>query len=428
MKYAARIILIALVLALNINGLRAQDSLRLESLLEQARTHYPLLKQHLLADEQTGFTIAALNRAYLPQTTLNAQASTQSDVTALPFAIPIPGIVVEPISTEQYRAVAEINQLIYDGGTVAVQKDVQRNMNRLEHARIDVELQKLRERVRQLFLGLLMSDRQLAQAALVDADLKNGIKTLESAVKNGTAFRSQLSQLQAELLRNKQRIVQLESARRELLQTLSLLSGMELDPSQPAAIPFTVIPAPSEPMIARPELRVFNAQDSVLGAQRSLIGTRTLPRLSLFGQGGYGRPALNMLDNAFDWYYITGARLSWNLGSFYTFTPERKANQAARKINEVQRATYLTNANITVTQYRESIRKFTELIQQDEEIVVLQEEIMKASNAQLENGVISATDYLRSVNAADMARQTQTLHRLQLTQSILEYNDYCTAP
>lgn len=60
----------------------------------------------------------------------------------------------------------------------------------------------------------------------------------------------------------------------------------------------------------------------------------------------------------------------------------------------------------------------------DKELVALREEIKRSAKAQLDNGVITSSDYLREVNAADQARQQQLLHELQLLQTQLDYSDY----
>ncbi len=61
------------------------------------------------------------------------------------------------------------------------------------------------------------------------------------------------------------------------------------------------------------------------------------------------------------------------------------------------------------------------LIQKDDEIIELRRKVKEASNAQLENGVITANDYLREVNAEDQARQTRILHQTQLLQAKINY-------
>ncbi|MBK9400844.1 MAG: hypothetical protein IPN36_08280 [Bacteroidetes bacterium] len=135
-----------------------------------------------------------------------------------------------------------------------------------------------------------------------------------------------------------------------------------------------------------------------------------------------------MLQNSFEWFYIAGARLNWNLGALYSLGAERKVNTLQRSSIQVQKELYLLNANITVEQYRNDIQKYRLLLKDDAAIISLREEIMKASKAQLDNGVITSSDYLREVNAADQARQMQLLHNLQLLQVQLDYNDYIEHP
>ncbi|HEX5669422.1 MAG TPA: transporter, partial [Chitinophagaceae bacterium] len=66
------------------------------------------------------------------------------------------------------------------------------------------------------------------------------------------------------------------------------------------------------------------------------------------------------------------------------------------------------------------IDKYKDLINSDDQIIVLRKQVKDASAAQLENGVITSSDYIREVNAEEQARQNQVLHRLQLLQAIID--------
>jgi outer membrane protein TolC len=66
------------------------------------------------------------------------------------------------------------------------------------------------------------------------------------------------------------------------------------------------------------------------------------------------------------------------------------------------------------------IDKYKDLIHSDDQIIVLRKQVKDASAAQLENGVITSSDYIREVNAEEQARQNQVLHRLQLLQAIID--------
>lgn len=406
----------------------AQDKTSLEQVLNAANTHYPLVQQRELVEQSKDFSLAALNRAFLPQLSVNGQASYQSEVTELPIKINLPGFNVEALDKDQYRATADVNQVVFDGGNIRAQKNMARANAAVEQQKINVELQKMREKVRLLFLGVLMTDEQIVQTDLLAADLNAGIKKMEAALKNGTAFRSQLAVLQAEVIRNRQRKTELQQTRLTLLKSLSLFTGVEYAASTRFETPVSSMGLPPAKIdINRPELTLYTEQENLSLAQRKQIGVKSLPKLSLFAQGGYGRPGLNMLDNDFAWFYIAGARLNWNLGALYSLRAERQVNAVTRSSIHVQRELYLLNANITVEQYRNEIDKYRDLLKDDAELIALREEIKRSAKAQLDNGVITSSDYLREVNAADQARQQQLLHELQLLQTQLDFSDYLSS-
>jgi outer membrane protein TolC len=420
--------LILLFLLLLFHDSTAQDIFTLESIIEKANSNYPLIKQKGYLEQNRNFNLAALNRAYLPQISINGQATYQSDVTEIPIKINIPGFSIDPLSKDQYKVVADVNQILFDGGKIHQQKNLTRASELVEQEKVNAEMQKMREKVRQLYLGVLMMDEQLKQVDLIENDLQNGINKMQSAVKNGTALRSHLAVLQAEKHKNNQRKTELSSTRNTLLKTISLFTGSTIDDKSKFISPLSSLQVQESFLIRRPELKVFEAQEKFTDTQKKLLGVKSLPRLSLFGQGGYGKPGLNVLLNEFDWFYIAGARLQWNLGELYSLSAERKSNAISKSSIQVQKEIFLLNASITAEQYRNDITKYKLLISEDNEIVDLRNEIMKASKAQLDNGVITSSDYIREMNAADQARQNLLLHQLQLIQTELDYNDYIAQP
>jgi hypothetical protein len=66
------------------------------------------------------------------------------------------------------------------------------------------------------------------------------------------------------------------------------------------------------------------------------------------------------------------------------------------------------------------VSKLQQVLTSDDEIIALREKIKSTASAQLENGVINSTDYLREVNAEDQARQSKILHEIQLL--LAQYN------
>jgi outer membrane protein TolC len=400
------------IAAQNINILTLDDANTL------AAEHYPLLRQKALTQKSSDLVIGNLQKNYLPQVSLSAQASYQSAVTEVP--IKNPAFAFEPLSKDQYRALMDINQLIYDGGSISQQKQVQLWNDKIEDQKIEVELQKLRERINQVYFSALFADEQISLTQLIQKDLEAGIGKVDAQVKNGTAYRSALSLLKAEKLKNDQRVTEWQATRTGLINVLSEFTGKLLDASVKLEWPKTSDLALTD-TIKRSELNLLKLQDSLLLQKNKLIDVRNRPKISAFAQGGYGRPGLNMLLNEFDFFYVTGLRASWQLSSLYTSKKDREILEVNRQVLEVQRDNFLLQTRTLQIQQQAEIRKWASLLKTDEEIIVLKTEVKDAAKAQLDNGVITASDYIREVNAEDQARLNSVLHRLQWVQSIINY-------
>ena len=59
----------------------------------------------------------------------------------------------------------------------------------------------------------------------------------------------------------------------------------------------------------------------------------------------------------------------------------------------------------------------------DDEIVDLRVSVKNTAIVQLENGVITANDFLREINAEDQARQDRLLHEIQLLMAQYNYQN-----
>lgn len=399
--------------------LLAQDSSTLTLLhaYELAQKNYPVIKQKDLVRQTAEINISNLSKGFLPQLSLNAQATYQSDVTRV--NVNLPGVTINAPDKDQYRIVAEATQLIYDGGAIKQQKEFQQLNEVVGQQEVEVELYKLKERINQLFLGVLYLDEQVKQANLVKQDLNTGIKTTEARVNNGVAFKSNLNTLKAELLKVEQNVIQLRATRKGLLETL----GIFLNQSLPQSIQLeSPVAEPSDTSdIQRPEIKLFSSRQNLVASQDKMITAKNLPKTSLFVQGGYGRPGLNMLDNNFDFYYIGGVRLNWSLGGLYTSKKERQLVQVNKRMVDIQKDVFLLNTNASLKTQQSEIEKLEQLVSTDNEIIELRKSVKEASQAQLNNGVITVNDFLQQVNAEDQARQSLITHQLQLIQAKINY-------
>lgn len=405
---------LALITVLSIHA----QSLSLQQAYDSSAAHYPMIKQRELIRQTAAYTVDNLSKGFLPQFSVSGQATYQSEVTQV--KVPLPGVNIEPPSKDQYRLLADVSQLIYDGGVVKEQKSIQQLNAETEQQKVDVELHKLKERINQLFFGILYLDEQIKQVDLVKNDLNIGLKRVEAQVNNGVAFRSNLNVLKAELLKQDQRIIELNATRKGFVDVLGLFMNKEL-PENISLIKPAVATSVTDNEIQRPELKLFTAQEKLLGGQLRLIDSKNRPKASLFWQGGYGRPGLNLLKNEFDFFYTTGVRLNWNFGGLYTQKREKKIIELNQKTVGIQKEVFLLNTNTQLKQQQSEIDKLNKLISSDNAIIDLRVSVKDAAKAQLENGVITANDYLREVNAEDLARQSLISHEIQLLQATVNY-------
>ncbi len=401
------------IFLLFIGLINAQETITLEQCYQWSRENYPLIKKQELIKKAEQFTTENALKGWLPQVNITAQATYQNDVTQFP--VKLPNVNVEPLSKDQYKVFADVSQTIYDGGNIRNQKNLAKIQSEVQTIQTEVELDKLKERINQLYFGILQTNKQWTQLQFTKLDIKEGIKKAEAQLKNGVIFRSNLDVLKAELVKIEQKEIELHAIKQNFVQMLSYFIKKNIDENTQLETPEKIILTKNN---NRSELKLFDAQKQLLETQRKIINTKNTPKLGAFFQGGYGKPGFNMLKNEFDIFYIGGIRLNIPISGFYTQKNDLALLENQSQEIEIQRENFLFNQNFTEIQQKNDLDKIQNLIDKDDELITLRKSIKKASLAQLENGVITTNDYLREVTAEEQAILTKITHEIQylLTQ------------
>jgi outer membrane protein TolC len=182
-------------------------ALNIDSCFKMAVRNYPLVKQYAIIEQSRDYSIENANKGYLPQLGIVGQATYQSEVTKLPISLP--NISVPEMNKDQYRLYGEVTQPITELFTLKDQKELVKANNKIETQKIEVELYKLRERINQLYFGVLLMDAQIAQIALLKKDIQSGIEKANIGVANGIMLKSSVDNLKVELLKVEQRKIEL---------------------------------------------------------------------------------------------------------------------------------------------------------------------------------------------------------------------------
>lgn len=396
----------------------AQPSLTLAECYAAAHAHYPQLKQKAILQQSGDLAIASLNTNHrLPQLAVNGQASWQSEVTKLP--IELPNVTIPTLSKDQYKLTLDASYPVYDGNLTQLQTDLQRANTATARQQVEVDLRRLNEQVNGFFLNALLTDESIRLTQNLLTDLQNRIEKLNASVKFGTVAQTNVDALQAEYLRSQQRIADLTATRRGLRDALHLLTDLPIGDSTQLVV--ETPPDLSRLPLNRPEVQLFTLQRQVYDTQIRLADNRVKPRLSLFGQGGVGRPALNFLNNDFRAFFIGGLRLSWNLSAAYTLKNDRQAITLNQQLVDVQRQTFEQNLSVQLRQQQTEIDRIQAQLSTDADIVALRTKIRQAATVQLDNGAIAARDYTTELNNENQALLNQKLHELQGLLAQIQY-------
>ena len=397
------------------------QSLTIETCQEKAKANYPLVKQYDLIEQTAQYNISNANKSYLPQLSLSARATYQSDVTQIPVALGAKlGIVIPSMSKDQYQAVVEANQLIWDGGVVSAQKKITNAGTEVEKKKLELDLFSLNERVNQLYFGIFLLNEQLKQNAILQNELQTNFNRIEVFKQNGVANQTDLDALKVEQLNADQRETEIKTTRKSYCLVLSAMTSLKIDENTTLAKPEINLTGLTDTVVRRPELALFDAQNKMYESQKTLLNAGNLPRLGAFVQGGVGKPALNMFNNGFSPFYIGGLRLSWNFSGFYSQKNNLNKIDISKKIVDIQKETFLFNTDLITKQQKAEIEKLQSAINNDDEIIRLRGNIKKSASAKVDNGTLTVTDLIREINAENIAIQTKSLHEIQLYMAVYQ--------
>ena len=396
-----------------------QDTLKLNECYDRVYEKYPNAYQKVIYENTSGLRLKNLDVNFLPQISFKGQATYQSEVTKL--TLPIPNIKVPEMNKDRYQLTLDVKQLIWDGGTTSTMKDVEDRQLSSDKQKVEVELYGLKQKVNDLYFTVLLLQEKKNINIVYYNDVKSKITEITSKIENGVLPKNNLYILQAQLLQIEQEIESIDADKAASLKMLSELMEKEIDNDvvlglpNPKADNFDITPGD------RPEYKLFEYQKIQFNALQNSVDTRIMPKLSAFGQAGYGRPGLNMLDNTFQPYYTVGLSVSWNPINWNTNNNEIQIYEANKKLIDRQKETFDKNLKVSLEKYKSDIQKFESMMKKDEELVALREKIVETTSSQLLNGTITSTVYLTELNNKNQVILMYKTHLVQLIQAKINF-------
>lgn len=415
-----------LFLALSLFGsVHLSAQVTLKECVTLAQDNYPLIRKYDLLNRTKEVNLSDINKSWLPQINVYGQGTVQNEVPTFPESlagmISQIGSSISGLNEWQYKIGADINQNIWDGGASKSQREIERAEDAERQASLDVQLYTIRERVEDLYFGILLIEEQAEQTRNMQALLQGNLDKLRTMYENGTAMQSDVDMVEAQYLSTSQQLIQAESTAKSYRKVLEIFTGKSLVGQElvkpDASIPQDLLPG-------RPELKHFEAQLQANEARNASITASTMPRIGLFAQAYYGYPGFDYFESMMNrdpsFNILAGLKVSWNIGAFYTKKNNRQKLRLSSDNIAVERDVFLFNTNMQTRSQLDHIDELKAVMKENDRIVELRTNVRKAAESQLDNGVIDATDLLTKLTDEKQARLNASYHEIQLLQSIYQ--------
>jgi hypothetical protein len=170
--------------------------------------------------------------------------------------------------------------------------------------------------------------------------------------------------------------------------------------------------------VERPEYQLFALQRQQTQLGQDLLRLRKQPRVEAFVQGGLGRPnPMNFFETDFQPFAMIGLRAAWTPLDWGNTRRDREVYALQSEQIGVQQAAFDRNRAAARLRSDADAAKYDAMLRSDDALIALQEDIIRRADAQVQNGVMTMTDYLAQVDLLTQARLTRETHRIQAWQA-----------
>jgi len=399
--------------------LTGQETITLSDCQDLAREHAPRAADLELIRQMGDINIEQAGTSWYPSLDLNGKLSYQSDVVTVELSNPVIPVSFPEVPHDQYGLNLDITQNIYDGGISKSRKIYEEVMTEADLQQVEVDLYGLKGKVNQFYFAILVlqENRRNLDIQLENLEARYGV--VQTAVANGILQETDLHVIEVEKLKVEQAIVEVESRKQSYLGALRVLCGEGIKDDVVLEMPrFEGVEYAG---MNRPEQKLFDLKHATMERGKELAGKKRMPLLYAFGQTGYGKPGYNMLSGKWDSYYMAGAGLRWKIWDWSSSAREKQLIGYQQQILENKRAAFDREMESMLVQEEARMEQYRKTMEMDREVLDLQKKISAQAAVQLENGTMTATDYITESNKESLARITLATHQVLLMQSMANY-------
>lgn len=400
-------------------GLSAQESITLFECHRLSVENAPRLADRELIQEIGSLKTEQVKSSWYPSMDLNGKLSYQSDVVTVALTDPSIPVEFPQVPHDQYGLNLDVTQNIYDGGKTKRKKALEEARTAADLQEVEVDLHALKSRVNQYYFAILELQASRVNLDIHLENLSSRQEAMRTAIDNGTLLEADMAVLDVEVLKIHQAVVEIEGREQALLSALNILCGASFGAETILQLPN--LETYSTEHINRPEFKLFDLQYSSLEALKDLTARKRMPVMYAFGQTGYGKPGYNMMSEKWDFYYMLGAGIKWNIWDWNVTGQEKQVIEQQQQILNNKKASFSQELSSALLQEEAKIEQYKKSLRLEEQVLELQGEISENAAIKLSNGTITATDYITELNKESLSRNKLSTQRIRLEQSLTNY-------
>jgi outer membrane protein TolC len=410
------IILMALLFS---GAVQAQESLTLFDCQQMARDNAPRLGDLDVIQKMGDTKIDQVTSSWYPSLDLNGRLSYQSDVTEVTLTDPSIPVEFPQVPHDQYGLNVDISQNLYDGGISKGKKSYEEALLAADLQQVEVDLYGLKGIVNRYYFAVLARQENKRNLEIHLENLQARMETVQTAVTYGALLETELHVIEVERLKVMKSMIELESNKKAYMSALKVICGEELN--QEAILENPHLERIGASAVTRPEYMLFDLKYASMEAGKELTGKKRMPQLYAFGQAGYGKPGYNMMSEDWDSYYMLGAGLKWKIWDWNNISREKRLIGYQQQILQTQRASFDKKIESLLVQEEAKIEQYRLTMELDQQVLELQSKISEQAAVRLDNGTMTASDYVTELNKESLARITLATHQVMLMQAIANY-------
>ncbi len=390
-----------------------QAPLQLRDLLSAMERSDRRLAQLPLLASQSDLRRASLQRELLPSVSALATGQYVSDVPS------IGGVPMVPY--QQYDAYVTVRQRLLDPSR-APRRAVEDALFDEAEARVRGGIWQQRQQVSDAFFTLLALDAERRTLSAAMTDLEAQRRQAATRLAAGATLAGEVALLDAELLRRRQTLDEIDANRDAARAVLGSLVGRPVDTEVALALPDLAVAAAAartqlDDLRTRPEYAQFEGTRALLDARAQQSARSDLPRLSAFARSGYGRPGINPLARDFQTYWIAGLQLEWNPDLWGATRRDAEVQRLQRDIVSADEAQFTDQLQRAVQRDLAAMDHLARALVTDDDIIALHERVAAEARRRFAEGSITAAELVDRETDLVSARTARDLHRVRLEEA-----------